>query len=191
MHEWIPLFTALVWPATVLVFAIWFRAEIHELLQSLTEAKIGSNVFKFGQALTDLVDFNVRKGRSEDSTAPTTRTTPKLTTTSSVVRLDKPTNLFWLGNDLEWTAQTVLRGAPKDGILHGLTQACFHISELGLQDSLPGKHLLALSSEVESLSEAGLERQWRNNFAEKLYSVTSEIENLLKGEQPDFRAGPN
>jgi len=29
---------------------------------------------------------------------------------------DKPADLFWLGSDLETTAQTALRGAPKERI---------------------------------------------------------------------------
>ena len=32
----------------------------------------------------------------------------------SDAKWDNVADLFWLGSELDWTAQTVLRGAPKD-----------------------------------------------------------------------------
>ncbi len=103
---------------------------------------------------------------------------------------ERVANLFWLGNDLEWTVQTVLRGAPKERIFHGLRQCDHHSSELGLADSAAGKQVSELKSQVESLPEAAFDRQWRNDFAEKMYSVIKGFDILVKMKQPDFRPGP-
>ena len=45
---------------------------------------------------------------------------PKQVIAPSDVKWDNVADLFWLGSELDWTAQAVLRGAPKEGIVHGL-----------------------------------------------------------------------
>jgi len=39
---------------------------------------------------------------------------PKQVIAPSDAKWDNVADLFWLGSELDWTAQTVLRGAPKD-----------------------------------------------------------------------------
>jgi hypothetical protein len=99
-------------------------------------------------------------------------------------------NIFWLGGDLIWSAQLVLRGAPKGKILHGLRQSYHHISELGLTDSDPAKELASLKSGLESLQESALDRAWRSSFSEKIYAVTRMVNALLGEKQPSFRSNP-
>jgi hypothetical protein len=88
---------------------------------------------KFGQAKTDALSI-------ETLSVPAAKQIGE----PSSVKWENVASLFWLGNDLDWTAQTVLRGAPKEKILHGLTQCCHHISELGLMGSVPGTQLSSL-----------------------------------------------
>ena len=78
----------------------------------------------------------------------------------------------------------------KERIFHGLRQCDHHSSELGLADRAPGKQVSALKSQVESLPEAALDRQWRNDFVEKMYSVIKGFDSLVKQRQPNFRPGP-
>jgi hypothetical protein len=176
----IPLLAALVWPFTILILVYHFREGIKNLIPSVREAKIGDVFLKFGQA--DL-DVPTKKGLPHISL-------PKQIIASPTAKWQNVANLFWLGNDLEWTAQTVLRGAPKDRILHGLTQCLHHTSELGLPDSAPGQQLFALRSQVESWPETAMDRQWRNAFSEQIYSVIKEFSDLMKQHQPNFLPGP-
>jgi hypothetical protein len=180
IHDLVPLIIALLWPATILFLAVWFRKGIKDLIASVTEAKIGDSlVFKFGQAQLD---------------EPVAKTLPSVIARQggapSSAKWENSASLFWLGNDLEWTAQTVLRGAPKERILHGLKQCNHHSSELDLGESAPGKQLSALKSQVEGLSEAALDRQWRGDFAEKIYSAIRGFDLIMKQHQPTFRSSP-
>jgi len=178
IHDFVRLMVALVWPLTILILVCWFRKGIKDLIKSVTEAKIGNSVFfKFWQAKTDV---------SAEALLPE----PKDITAPSAAKWENTANLFWLGNDLEWTPQTALRGAPKERILHGLTKCNHHCSELGLASSEPGKQLSALKTQVESLPESALDRKWRNNFAEQMYSVVRGFDVLVKQHQPDFRPDP-
>jgi hypothetical protein len=183
VHEFIPVATAMApysWPITVLILVASFRNHIKEI----TEAKFGDKLYlKWGQVPSDL-KFEEAIGETLPGPATNQLSVP------SGVKWENVANLFWLGNDLEWTAQTLLRGAPKERILHGLTQCYHHISDIGLAESGPAKHLSLLKSEVASLPEAILDRQWRSIFSERLYVVIRAISDLLRGHQQDFRPGP-
>ena len=179
LRDLIPLMTALVWPLSILILVLYFRGGIKNLIASVVEARIGDSAFfKFGQAGADAVDKPTTTPKQLSAPAP------------PAVKWENTASLFWLGNDLEWTAQTVLRGAPKEKIIHGLTQCCHHLSELGLMDSDSGKQLSSLKSQVESLPEPALDRQWRDTFAEKIHSVIAALSILARGHQPNFRPFP-
>src|SRR5439155_6048604 len=94
-----------------------------------------------------------------------------ISASASQLKWENSANLFWLGSDLEWTSQTVLREAPRDKILHGLRQCQHHSAELGLTDTGPGRELNALKSEVTNTSDANINRKWRIDFSEKVYAV--------------------
>jgi|SRR5688572_15588215 len=47
-------------------------------------------------------------------------------------------SLYWLGHDLMWTADTLLRGGPREQVLIGLDQALHHLRQVGL-DKTPGE----------------------------------------------------
>jgi hypothetical protein len=110
---------------------------------------------------------------------------------SSGMKWENVANLFWLGHDLDWTAQSVQGGLPRERILHGLTQSYHHLSGLGLEDSTMGKLLSSLKLQVESMPEAALDRQWRNQFVNKLAQVIGGIGERVKAEQPDFQPKPS
>jgi hypothetical protein len=179
IHDLIPLVTALLWPATILILVCWFRKGIKALIASVVEAKIGNSVFlKFGQAQSDITIETLPNPATKQISAP------------SGVEWENVANLFWLGNDLEWTGQTVLRGAPRERVHHGLKKCNHHCSELGLTDSVPGKQLTLLKSQVEGMSEAALDRQWRNAFSEKILGVVRGFDILVREQQPNFRPDP-
>jgi hypothetical protein len=167
------------WPVTVLILAWWFRSRINQI----TEARFGDKIYaKFGQAPSDL--------KSNETLGETLTPPAPKQLGPSTVKWENVGDIFWLGADLDWTAQTTLRGAPKKSILHGLTQAYHHISELGLAESAPARQLSLLKSETESLPETTLDRTWRSAFSEKIYGVTRMVNGLLGAQQPGFRSSP-
>jgi len=99
-------------------------------------------------------------------------------------------DIFWLGHDLVWTTQKVYGAGPKERIFHGLTQCYHHLSELGLADSIPGRLLSSLKSQVQVMSDAALAQQWRNDFAAKLSQVIQGVSDMAIGEQPGFKSHP-
>jgi hypothetical protein len=108
----------------------------------------------------------------------------------SDIKWENVANLFWLGHDLCWTNWRVNSGAPKERILHGLTQSSHHLSELGLADSVPGRLLSSLKSQAESTQDVALNQQWRNGFAAKLSQVTHDVSGIAQREQPSFQPNP-
>src|SRR6266851_5379518 len=96
MHDYIPILSGAIWPATVLIIVIYFRGAIRARIESVTEAKIGSSVLKFGLAKTDAVSL---KSLSE------AKVIPGQLSEHSRVKWDHVANLFWLGSDLQYTAQ--------------------------------------------------------------------------------------
>jgi hypothetical protein len=182
MHDFIPLFIALLWPATVLVLAFGFRNGIRDLIAKVVKLEIGKGiVIGFGQAWID----------SDHDEGKTLEGDPVPKQIADVTGKWKPANWFWLGSDLETTAQRTLRGAPKGKIIGGLGQISHHMSEVGLSDSAPASRILSLKSEVEHLSEPDLMREWRNGFAERVRSIIQEVSGLAKAQQPDFKPNPD
>ena len=174
-HEIVPLITSAFWPATVLILAFTFRRGIRSLLPSLREARLGSNVLIFGEAETD-VSVSL-------SPAPEPEVAAKQLGAPAGAKWNNAANVFWLGNDLDWTAQTALKCAPQERILHGLAQVWHHLNEIGLEDSAPTKEIIKLRAGVSILPEVALGREWRNEFAEKIYVIIQDISNLAKQQQ--------
>jgi hypothetical protein len=182
LHELLSFLAALLWPATVLILTFGFRKSIKRLIESLAELRLLGDkaVLKWPQARVDTI------GESDVREPPPLKQLEGDSTPS----LNKPADLFWLGSDLETTAQTALRGAPKERILRGLRQSRHHLSELGLGDSPPGRDLAKFSEEVAMLPDAILDRGWRNDFASKIYSVIQAVSGITKTAQPGFRPHP-
>ncbi len=128
-----PLLIALVWPTAILIILLVFRKGIEALLASLRKAQLSSNMFfEFGEFKLDARGPDAR-GTEKLLATPA----PKQAVEQSGAKWGNVANVFWLGGDLHWTAQIVLRGSPKERIFHGLRQAYHHISELGYRKVLP------------------------------------------------------
>jgi hypothetical protein len=184
----IPLLTALIWPITILIILYVFRHGIVGLIRSLAEARVGDRlIFKFWQAKSDLIGA---EPLFTTAVPPAAAGAVNQAGAQSGARWEKVASVFWLGSDLDWTAQTVLRGAPKERIVHGLTQSCHHAAECGLSDAAAAKQLAALRSQVQTMQDAALDREWRANFVEQLYTIIRSFSDLAKERQGDFRAGP-
>jgi hypothetical protein len=188
IHDVIQLITAFasyVWPVTVLILACAFHRPIERLIERINRLKVGENAIEFGSVPSDRLFLKL-----VDEMPTAKEVTKKQLTAPSSAKWENVGNVFWLGGDLIWTAQSALRGAPRDRILHALRQSYHHISELGLAESAAGKQLASMKSDTENLAEADLDRAWRSSFSEKLYGVTRRINDLLLEQQPGFRPDP-
>jgi hypothetical protein len=187
MHDVIvPLLTALApfaWPVTVLILVLAFHGSIRRLLGLIKRLKIGDNAVEFGEAPSD------RLFPKLDEKSANTEATKQLARPSGP-QWQNVGNVFWLGGDLIATAQTTLRGAPKESIRKALAQACHHISELGLAGSAPATELSLLQTELASLPETSLGRDWRITFSARIYDVTRMMDDLLRKQQPGYRPNP-
>jgi hypothetical protein len=149
-----------------------------------TTARIGDKlVLRWGEAPSDK---KLIEGSYEAYSRPNLATDSRARG-ASAVRWDRVGNVFWLGGDLVTTAQTALRGAPKDEILSALNQAYHHISELGLAETPPGQQIDRLRAQIGALEEPMLGRAWRSNFATSIYQVTSALDAMLRVQQRDYR----
>ena len=99
-------------------------------------------------------------------------------------------NLFWLGHDLVWTIDTLLRGGPRDQIFHGLRQSLHHLRSLGFVGT-------PIESRVDRLTadaERSLDKDWtagkRKRYTAELASIVRAIGDLAEASQPDFEPGP-
>lgn len=190
LHDLIPLLTATLWPLTVIILVFWFRRGLKALLASITEARIGNNVFTFGQAKSDKAPPESPHDGLPGHSKPTSGQRALDVPDPGRIDWGHTANLFWLGHDLQWTTQMALRGAPKETILHGLRQSYHHLSDLGGRESPAAELLEGLESQVDNLPESALDRNWRNDLSAKLGSVIGEVGSLAKENQPGFRPSP-
>jgi hypothetical protein len=170
----VSLLGVVAWPLTLLVIVGFFRRKLSGLIESVTEARIGSNVLTFGQAKSD----------KSDRALPETIQAVNTRNSTESPRWENAGNLFWLGHDLMWTMQMALRGAPKDRILHGLKQSNYQLTHLGVNGA--ANQLRQIISQLDSLAESQLDREWRGKFSDQISSVIDRIGGLAAMHQPDF-----
>lgn len=182
-RRWLFLVSVLV--LFIMAAASAMGAGIHQ-----SRMKRTSNNSPFSRLRTRLLGlFN--ESRTPDVTIETTPgAILKQISTLSGAGWGNVASLFWLGNDLDWTAERVKGNAPKERIVHGLTQSYHHLGQLGLAESVPGKLLSSLKSQAEIVTEAALVPQWRSDFAAKVYQVIQGVSDLAKNEQPSFQPKP-
>jgi hypothetical protein len=104
------------------------------------------------------------------------------------IRWENSGNLFWLGRDLMWTLDVLLRGAPGDQIRHGLRQSLHHVRSMGFAKSPYGARI---EGQLEALAvRAEQTREWtatdRDVLAKQLFSLTSRIGAMAAGNQTDY-----
>jgi hypothetical protein len=104
------------------------------------------------------------------------------------IRWENSGNLFWLGRDLTWTVDMVLRGAPGDEIRGGLRQSLHHVRSMGFPRT---RHGAWVERRLERLAaRAEFTREWttgdRDVFAKELFSLTGKIGAMASSNQPDY-----
>ena len=98
-------------------------------------------------------------------------------------------NLFWLGHDLMWTADTLLRQGPTEHVLIGLDQAIHHLVHVGLQETPMERDLQVLREQIQFANE--LSASTRDEAARRIGSIIDRIGTILERAQADFQVPPH
>lgn len=99
-------------------------------------------------------------------------------------------NIFWTGHDLMWTIDVLLRGAPRDTIVHGLRQSLHHIRSLGSGGTPIESRLARLKADAERTLENDWTTLERNKYAKEIGAIISHIGQLAGANQQDFESRP-
>lgn len=97
-------------------------------------------------------------------------------------------NLFWLGHDLMWTADTLLRKGPIDHILIGFDQAIHHLIKVGLIDTPVERDIKLLRAQIRESKE--LSSSLRDEAANKIGIIIDSIGSTLEAAQAGFKEPP-
>jgi hypothetical protein len=174
------------WPVVVLVFGIAVLIVCKEQIRSLIERlrKVSKDTIQFGDSPID---------RPSQEAPPETRSEPATRVEQpedQTINWNKSGHLFWVGHDLMWTIDVLLRSASRDTIVHGLRQSLHHARSLGFINTPIESRLARLKADAES----SLEQDWtppqRNNYANELRAIVGYIASLATANQPDFESSP-
>lgn len=98
-------------------------------------------------------------------------------------------SLYWLGHDLMWTADTLLRQGPAEHVLIGLDQALHHLVQVGLADTPVESELQVLRAKIQLAKE--LSASNRDEVANQIGSIIDRIGAVLETAQSDFQVPPH
>jgi hypothetical protein len=98
-------------------------------------------------------------------------------------------NLYWLGHDLMWTADTLLRGGPREHVLIGLDQALHHLRQVEQAKTPIEAEILRLHDRIRQSKE--LPPSLRDEYANQLGSIIDRIGATAEVAQADFQVPPH
>lgn len=100
-------------------------------------------------------------------------------------------NIYWLGHDLMWTADVLLRKGPPADILVGLAQARHHLVQVGLDGAPIDDELLALGKLIQESEELSFSPSVRDKYASQLGSIIDRIGMTTEASQGNFKEPPH
>jgi hypothetical protein len=98
-------------------------------------------------------------------------------------------NLYWLGHDLMWTADTILRQGPPEHVRIGIDQALHHLVHVGLGRTPIEEKLRSLRDVVRASDE--LSPSLRDEYARQIGSLIDQIGATAESAQADFQVPPH
>lgn len=105
------------------------------------------------------------------------------------LKTDAAGNLYWLGHDLMWTADTLLRQGPVEHVVIGLDQALHHLRYVGLRGTPIENDLHVLREQIRSAQE--LSAATRDESAKRIGQLIDKIGATLEVAQGDFQLPPH
>jgi len=98
-------------------------------------------------------------------------------------------SLYWLGHDLMWTADALLRKGPSEHVLIGPARARHHLVQVGLGDTPIEREIRGLSELIQQSEE--LSPSLRDEYASQLGSIIDRIGMTAEAAQADFQVPPH
>jgi len=186
------LVSALAWPVTTAALALWFvrgarRAGL------LTDLKARIQTLKAGPGGVEASFFEYGKSPVDVATPSRSQRVSRASGSRNEVlrgtRFDRAANVYWLGHDLPWTIDVLLRGADKSVVIYGIRQALHHLKAVGMGESAPAVWLERM---LETLGQqpSGLDPDQRGQIAQNLRAVVELVGEQVVAHQPDFDPGP-
>jgi hypothetical protein len=130
----------------------------------------------FGRASFDKPDLQIHSVKK--SASPRDSLTTKATG-----------SLYWLGHDLMWTADALLRKGPSEDVLVGLAQAGHHLAQVGLGETPIERELRSLIGLIQQSKE--LSPSVRDEYASQLGSIIDRIGMTAEAAQVAFQVPPH
>jgi hypothetical protein len=113
----------------------------------------------------------------------------RLASTIGSLKRSATASLYWLGHDLMWTADTLLRQGPAEHVLIGLDQATHHLLQAGLSGTPVERDLQVLRAQIQLVKE--LSATSRDEAANKIGSIIDRIGAIVETAQGDFQVPPH
>ena len=134
--------------------------------------------------------FNLAYGRASfDEPISRARHSEAAETPTRFIKTAATGSLYWLGHDLMWTADTLLRGGPREQVLIGLDQALHHLGQVGLGKTPVEADILHLNARIRQSKE--LPPSLRDEYANQLGSLIDRIGASTEAAQADFQLPPH
>ena len=168
------------WPVLALVVILMYRKEVRKLIGRLKKAW----VFEWGDVPSDKIPEKTEESKSVTASPET------LKPEKSPIKLKNVANIFWVGHDLMWVYDAILRNAPGSSIVHGLKQSLHHIRELGLKDNPIEQKLAKMLQEAEETPDEDWHQTRRGYHAGEVLSIRDHLGGIINKQQRDFRGRP-
>lgn len=160
--------SALAWPVAALVIllvvVLAFLKQIKALIGKITRLEAAG------------VSLNIHQvpalALSPSATPDRTVTQPE---SASDVMPWNGYNAFWLGHDMMWIVDVLLRGASGERIRHGFDSAIAHLSALSLEDKTIMGRLKRLQAEAKQKNESDWTPEVRKRFADDIGGLIADI----------------
>jgi len=159
------------WPLVVFIVVFIFKKPIREIISRLSRAKIpggGEVTFIYGDAKIDT------EGSATPHFTDTNKTQTVQTERSRDIDLRKVANVYWLGHDLMWVTDAILRGARRHTVKRGFTQSLHHAREIGFEGSIIEK-LSKLADDIDTIKDEDMTKHWRDDSARLCYQLIDEV----------------
>lgn len=168
--------------ATAVVVIFVFREQISAMLGRATSLKVPGLeiVTKYGEADADK---NVLRHQAKSIRGQSEAEEPTM-----VADWGKSGDLFWLGNDLMWATDVLLRGGSAKEIALSLVQSCHHGRQLGFIDDQVGQALSAAATEAAASSDKDWTAERRGAKARRIRDIANLIGGMAAASQPHFEA---
>ena len=113
----------------------------------------------------------------------------QVSVSSSHLKTSATGNIYWLGHDLMWTADTLLRNGPKENVLTGLAQARHHLEHVGLGETFFEHEINNLQELIKQSEE--LSPSFRDACASQLGVIIDRVGITAEdATQPSFQEPP-